>query len=113
MRMSGIAFGVTDWSAVEVERHAGVTGEALWRTRLFGPKENPTRVRMVQYTPGYEADHWCQKGHILLVLEGELETTLADGRHFLLGPGMSYQVADEAEAHMSRSAKGATIFIVD
>jgi quercetin dioxygenase-like cupin family protein len=68
---------------------------------------------MVEYSPGYVADHWCQKGHVLLVLEGELETTLADGRVFLLKPGMSYQVADGAEAHMSRTTIGAKLFIVD
>ena len=113
MHMSAIPFDTTDWAGVEPKRHAGVTGEALWRTRHVGPVENPIRVRMVEYSPGYVADHWCQKGHVLLVLEGELETTLADGRVFLLKPGMSYQVADGAEAHMSRSATGAKLFIVD
>jgi hypothetical protein len=68
---------------------------------------------MVEYSPGYRADHWCQKGHILLCLAGELETELADGRRFVLRPGMSYQVADNAEAHRSSSRTGATLFIVD
>ena len=71
------------------------------------------RVRRVEYTPGYLADHWCSKGHILLCLAGELETELEDGRRFVLTPGMSYQVADGAEAHRSRTAVGATLFIVD
>ena len=71
------------------------------------------RVRMVEYTPGYVADHWCRKGHVLLVLEGELETVLADGRVFKLKGGMSYQVADDAEPHMSRTITGARLFIVD
>ena len=61
----------------------------------------------------YVADHWCQKGHVLLVLEGELETVLADGRVFKLKGGMSYQVADDAEPHMSRTTTGARLFIVD
>jgi hypothetical protein len=68
---------------------------------------------MVEYSPGYLADHWCRKGHVLLVLSGELETELADGRVFKMGPGVSYQVADEAEAHRSRTRDGATLFIVD
>jgi quercetin dioxygenase-like cupin family protein len=68
---------------------------------------------MVEYSPGYRADHWCQKGHILLCLAGEIETELADGRRFVLRPGMSYQVADNAEAHRSSSRTGATLFIVD
>ncbi|MBM3586536.1 MAG: hypothetical protein FJX33_01705 [Alphaproteobacteria bacterium] len=113
MQMAANAFDTTDWAQVEPTRHAGVTGEALWRTRRVGPAKNPIRVRMVEYSPGYVADHWCQKGHVLLVLGGELETTLADGRVFVLKPGMSYQVADGAEPHMSRTNIGAKLFIVD
>ena len=85
------------------------TGTARWRTREFGG----IRVRLVDYSPGYRADHWCNKGHILLCLDGELDTELADGRRFRLRPGMSYQVADRAEPHRSSSATGATLFIVD
>ncbi|MCE2924343.1 MAG: DHCW motif cupin fold protein [Phycisphaeraceae bacterium] len=113
MRISDIAFEATDWSGITPTRHPGLSGEAVWRTRHVGPADNPIRVRMVEYSPGYVADHWCQKGHVLLVLEGELETHLADGRVFTLKPGMSYQVADGAEAHMSRTATGARLFVVD
>jgi quercetin dioxygenase-like cupin family protein len=113
MKISEIPFATTDWSAIAPERHAGDAGEALWRTQHFGPQENRIRVRMVEYSPGYVADHWCSKGHIILCLEGEMETTLADGRVMPLKAGMSYQVADGAEAHRSRSATGAKLFIVD
>jgi quercetin dioxygenase-like cupin family protein len=68
---------------------------------------------MVDYTPGYLADHWCEKGHILLVLEGELETELRDGRRFIVRAGSTYQVADGAEPHRSSTATGARLFIVD
>jgi len=68
---------------------------------------------MVEYTAGYLADHWCSKGHILLCLEGQLETELAGGRRFTLRPGMSYQVADNAEPHRSSTQTGAKLFIVD
>ena len=68
---------------------------------------------MVEYTPGYRADHWCEKGHILLCTEGQLETELKDGRRFTLKPGMSYQVADNAEPHRSSTEIGVTLFIVD
>ena len=107
--MTGIPFGVTDWQAVEPAEHPGTTGVARWRTRQFGE----IRVRLVEYSPGYCADHWCQKGHILLCLQGELETELADGRRFRLTPGQSYQVADGAVAHRSITATGAQLFIVD
>jgi hypothetical protein len=109
MRMQDIPFGTTDWSAIEPVEHVGETGTSHWRTRHFGTM----RVRMVEYSAGYSADHWCRKGHILLCLEGDLETELADGRRFVLGPGTSYQVADEAEAHRSFSRSGARLFIVD
>jgi quercetin dioxygenase-like cupin family protein len=68
---------------------------------------------MVEYTAGYKADHWCSKGHILLCVEGQLETELQDGRRITLRPGMSYQVADGMEAHRSSTASGAKLFIVD
>ena len=109
MKMSDIPFGITDWATVEPTEHKGETGMAYWRTRNFGD----IRVRMVEYTPGYLADHWCVKGHILLCLEGELHTELEDGRKLVLKPGMSYQVADEAEPHRSFTSVGAKLFIVD
>jgi hypothetical protein len=109
MKMTDIPFGVTDWSTIEPTEHPGETGKALWRNRQLGE----IRVRMVEYSPGYRADHWCSKGHVLLCLEGELHTELADGRVVVLTPGMSYQVADGAEAHRSVTATGAKLFIVD
>jgi hypothetical protein len=113
MRLSDIPFGTTDWESISPTSHAGDVGEALWRTQYFGPDDNRIRVRTVEYSPGYESDHWCEKGHILLCLEGELDTKLADGRCFKLRPGMSYQVADHAEPHRSSAPKGAKLFIVD
>jgi len=113
MRMTDIPFVTVDWSTVEPSRHAGDRGFALWRTRTFGPPDNAIRVRMVEYSPGYVSDHWCEKGHVLLCLEGELHTTLADGRRFVLKPGTSYQVADRAEPHRSEAPQGAKLFIVD
>ena len=107
--MSNIPFGTTDWETVERTEHAGITGKAFWRTQDFAG----IRVRMVEYTAGYLADHWCSKGHILLCLSGELETELEDGRVFVLKPGMSYQVADNAEAHRSRTNVATQLFIVD
>ena len=109
MKLENIPFGTTDWTQVEPTEHPGETGVAIWRTRQFGS----IRVRMVDYSPGYLADHWCEKGHILLCLDGELHTELADGRRFVLTPGISYQVADGAEPHRSSTATGARLFIVD
>lgn len=109
MQIADIPFAIVDWSQVERTEHPGEEGVAYWRTRTFGA----IGVRMVEYAPGYVADHWCSKGHVLLCLTGELLTELQDGRRFLLKPGMSYQVADNDAAHRSMSAAGATLFIVD
>jgi hypothetical protein len=109
MQMSAIPFGTTDWAQVPRTEHKGERGIAYWRTRQFGD----IRVRMVEYSAGYLADHWCVKGHILLCMQGELHTELKDGRSFTLKPGMSYQVADHAEPHRSSTEAGAQLFIVD
>ncbi len=109
MRITDTPFGVTDWDLVEATEHAGDRGLAVWRTRHFGD----VRVRRVDYSPGYVANHWCSKGHVLFCLEGELTTELADGRKFVLRSGMSYQAADDAEAHRSSTETGARLFIVD
>ena len=110
MKIPALAFTVTDWSAVHPTRHDGETGFAVWRTFNIGD----LRVRMVEYSPGYLADHWCDRGHVLYVLEGVLETELRDGRRFTLTAGMSYQVSDFGDAaHRSSTVDGAKLFIVD
>ncbi|MGA0598202.1 DHCW motif cupin fold protein [Enterovirga sp. CN4-39] len=110
MKIPPVPFSVTDWSSVPVTVHAGETGQALWRTI----EEGDLRIRMVEYSPGYLADHWCDRGHVLFVLEGELETELRDGRRFTLGPGMSYRVSDFGDAaHRSSTRTGAKLFVVD
>jgi uncharacterized cupin superfamily protein len=110
MKIPALPFTVTDWSDVPETRHAGEIGEAIWRTLEIGD----LRVRQVTYTPGYLADHWCDRGHVLYVLSGELDTELKDGRRFTLRPGMSYQVSDFGDAaHRSSTRDGATLFIVD
>ncbi|MFC0140789.1 DHCW motif cupin fold protein [Erwinia mallotivora] len=109
MKMTDIPFGTTAWSALAVIEHPGKSGKAFWKMQNFGD----VRVRMVEYSAGYRADHWCSKGHILLCVSGELHTELDDGRVFTLTAGMSYQVADNAEAHRSWTDSGAQLFIVD
>ncbi len=109
MKIFDLPFGITDWSGLKKTEHPGTTGMAYWQTKQFGD----IRVRMVEYSPGYLADHWCSKGHILLILEGVLHTELEDGRTFKLTPGMSYQVADGSDPHRSSTQTGARLFIVD
>lgn len=109
MKIQGIQFATTEWGDVAPSEHRGEAGKAIWRTRQFGD----IRVRIIECTPGYVADHWCVKGHIVYCLEGELRTELQDGRTFALRPGMSFQVADNAEPHRSSTVAGARLLIVD
>jgi quercetin dioxygenase-like cupin family protein len=109
MKIENVPFQTIDWNQMPKTEHPGESGKAFWRTLEVGN----IRVRMVEYTAGYLADHWCSRGHVLLVLEGELITELKDGRKFKLTPGVSYQVAEDAEPHRSQTDGGAKLFIVD
>ncbi|MFD2932948.1 DHCW motif cupin fold protein [Spirosoma flavum] len=106
---TSIPFQVTDWANVPATEYPGESGTAFWRSLQFGS----LRVRLVEYSPGYLADHWCQKGHILYVVSGVLETELETGEVFRMLPGMSYEVSDEQSSHRSRTDVGATLFVVD
>jgi quercetin dioxygenase-like cupin family protein len=109
MNLTDLPFGTTDWSAITPTEHSGESGTATWRTREFGS----TRVRIVEYSPGYLADHWCNRGHILFVLEGSLTTELGSGEVVTLTAGSSYQVGDDIEPHRSSTQEGARLFVVD
>ncbi len=100
---------VTDWIQVPLTEHAGDSGIATWRTQNFGD----IRVRMVEYSAGYAADHWCSKGHVILCLSGSLDISLKDGKRFRLEAGQSYYVGDGDPPHCSCTASGAKLFIVD
>jgi quercetin dioxygenase-like cupin family protein len=109
MRIENSPFGTTDWAGIEPTTHKGDVGFATARTRQFGD----IRVRLVDYSPGYVADHWCSKGHIIFCVDGEMTTELKDGRSFKLEAGQSYQVADDDGEHRSHTGQGARLFIVD
>jgi hypothetical protein len=109
MEIRDVPFAVTEWNSVPGIDYPGETGKATWRTMEFGN----VRVRMVEYSANYRADHWCSRGHVVLVLKGELVTELADGKQFVMTAGMSYQVGENLSSHRGSSVNGATLFIVD
>jgi quercetin dioxygenase-like cupin family protein len=109
MEIKDIPFSTTDWDLIPKIKHEGEKGFAYWQTINFGD----IRIRKVEYSAGYLANHWCDKGHILLVLEGELITQLQDGRIYTLSPGMTYQIATNAEPHKSSTKIETKLFIVD
>jgi len=110
MDIQNLPFCLTDWSKVPTKEYKGETGTSFWR--VF--EEGNIRVRIVEYSPGFRSDHWCPKGHILLVLEGDLTIELQDGQVYRMPPGISFQVSDdETNPHMVFTGKGAKVFIVD
>jgi len=109
MSTPSIPFQTTEWETLDPTFHAGETGMAEWRTKEFGD----LRIRMVDYSDNYKADHWCEKGHIVFCVEGEVLTELSDGRSFRLKKGMSYTVSDALSSHRSTTQKKARLFIID
>lgn len=109
MKIQDVDFCITDWSKLTPKEFSGETGKAFWKILEKGN----IRVRIIEYSPGYLADHWCSRGHVIYVLEGELITELKDGSVHVLKPGMSYQVADDAAPHRSRTDIGTKLFVVD
>lgn len=109
MKMDSFPFQTINWSSIPKEEHKGETGVATWQLQMV----NDIRVRMVEYSPGYKADHWCSKGHIIFCVEGEMDTELDDGRIMKLSEGMCYFVGDNCEAHRTSTKTGCKLFIVD
>ena len=109
MEIKPFPFQTLSWAGVKAEEHKGITGTAYWKILQM----HDIRIRMVEYSANYFADHWCQKGHIIYCIAGEMITELEDGREFTLSAGMTYHVGDNSNAHRSRSINGCTLFIVD
>lgn len=109
MEIKQFPFQTVNWKDIEAEEHLGTSGKSYWKIFNMGN----IRVRMVEYTAGYLADHWCHKGHIIYCISGEMTTKLQDGREFILTQGMTYHVGDNSDAHCSTTKNGCQLFIVD
>jgi hypothetical protein len=107
--MSHIAFETIDWRDVEKTIHKGEKGIAYWQTKMY----DGLRVRLVEYSENYIADHWCKKGHIVHCLEGKFVSELENGESFILTKGMTYVVSDEMSSHKSIAKKGVKLLIID
>ena len=107
--VTDIPFKVIDWTKIEKNEYKGESGIALWQTvQLPG-----LRIRLVEYSKGYMADHWCQKGHIVHCLEGEFVSELQNGEKFILTQGMTYVVTDNLSSHRSSTTNGVKVMIID
>ncbi len=107
--MSNISFQTINWDAIEKAIHPGETGISFWQTLQL----EELRIRIVEYSAGYLADHWCRKGHIVHCLEGSFDSELQNGDTFTLTRGMTYVVSDNLSSHRSRSANGVKLLIID
>ena len=105
----GIEFQTIDWAKIEKEIYEGETGVAYWQTCQFGG----LRLRLVTYSSGYLADHWCKKGHIVHCLEGSFESELETGEKVRMTTGMTYIVSDNLSSHRSISDNGVKLLIID
>ena len=104
-----IPFQITNWESVPSVEYKGETGFSLWKTLQLGD----LRIRMVEYSENYKADHWCQKGHIVFCVDGEMTTEMSDGTQTVLKKNNSYVVSDEMSSHRTFTKNGAKLFIVD
>jgi hypothetical protein len=109
MNTKNIPFQTIDWSSIPKTEHTGETGIAYWQTMQF----DGLRIRLVEYTKGYMADHWCTKGHIVHCLEGDFVSELNDGKKITLTQGMTYVVTDDLSSHRSTTTKGVRLLIID
>jgi len=107
--MSNIPFQTIDWTSIEKVEYKGESGVAFWQTLQLGG----LRIRLVEYSKGYLADHWCQKGHIVHCLEGSFVTELSTGQKITLSKNESYVVSDDLSSHRSFSENGVKLIIVD
>ena len=107
--MSNFNFQAIDWNSIDQTEHKGETGLALWKTI----QNDGLRMRIVEYSKGYLADHWCKKGHIVYCLDGEFISELDNGQKFRLASGMSYIVSDNLSSHRSFSENGVRLLIID
>ena len=107
--MNNIPFQIIDWTGILKTEHTGETGGSFWKTAVF----TGLRIRKVEYSSGYLADHWCQKGHIVHCLNGSFITEMETGETFSLTAGMTYIVSDEMSSHRSHSKEGVELLIID
>jgi quercetin dioxygenase-like cupin family protein len=109
MKITNFPLTQIDWHNVIAEEYPGTTGTSFWKIKYLGD----IRIRLIEYSMDYSADHWCDKGHIIYCIDGEITTELKDGSKITLRKGMSFFVGDDTASHRAFTDKGARLFIVD
>lgn len=106
---SHIPFTIMNWDRIHRTITHGASGTVTTRVQVLGD----LRIRMIEYSANYLADHWCELGHLVFVLEGELINELKDGATTVMKAGMSYAVSDGLSSHRSRTVGRVMILVVD
>ncbi len=107
--MMNILFQTIDRTSVEKSEHKGETGTAYLQT----VQSERLRIRILEYSDRYSADHWCQKGDIVHCLESEFMSELSTCEKIKLTQGETYVVSDELSSHRSVSAGGVKLLMID
>jgi len=90
MNNSNIPFQTIDWAKIPKTEHKGKTRIAHWQTIEF----SGLRIRIVEYSPGYMADHWCEKGHIVHCLEGQVVNEQKNRDRSIIENGVKLMIID-------------------
>ena len=104
-----IPFTVTDWTLLPPVDEKGITGLASIKTVNLGD----IILRQIEYSSNYEADHFCQKGHIVYCISGSIQIQLSDNSIHTIATGNTFQVSDDASSHKLYSKEGAKVFVTD
>ena len=107
--MKKISFQTINWNNLPGTESCGISGTSYSQSKEFPG----LKIRIVEYSAGYLADHWCQKGHIVYCLKGEVINEQEDGEQFNLKEGMGYVVTDNMSSHRSRTEKKVKLLIID
>ena len=98
-----------DWDSIPTQKIDGETGFCTIKTKTLGE----IKIRHIEYSANYSADHWCDKGHIVFIIDGELKIEHKDNSIHTLQGGMTYLIGDNTLAHQAKSKLGAKALIID
>jgi hypothetical protein len=105
-----IPFQTINWETIPPIEHSGASGISISRTF----QSDIIRLRLVDFSPKYKADHWCGKGHVIYCLDGDFVLHLKDGSKNVVTKGMTCQMLDDTQnPHLMISESGCKLFILD
>lgn len=98
-----------NWELSQAEKSLGTSGFVFSKSVDLGT----IRMRQLSFSENYEADHWCEKGHIIHVLAGELIIEYQDGSQVTIPTGQSLILGDSISLHKAKTESESTVLIID